>query len=361
MNMPNDGRRTVGLVLWGLLVLLVVAGVILIATCRPPAKGEDTEEQATPVRTVIVEPRAIADKIRVPGRLEPLVHAVLSAEQDGLIVELDADKGDAVTNGQVLLRIDGRTWEQARRRAEIEIREADKDVARWKELREAGAVSVTDYEAIQTRRERAEIAMAEAVVFLSQCEVRSPLDGWVNDRAVDLGEYIGKGQPVFEVVDVSRLKLVFDIPEKDVLAVEPGKAVEMQLSAIPGRVFGGEVTFRSFLARRESNAYRAEALIPNPEGVLKPGMIANVELVRHERPDALVVPHEAILPKKGEYVVFTVEEGRAVRCMVQIEAIIGNEAVLSSGITPGAELVVDGHRALQDGMRVAATPADTEE
>lgn len=352
MKMPSLNRKTVGLILWGLLGILVLLTILLIATFPAPKKGEDTVEAALPVETVIVQPRTVAEKLRVPGRLEPFVDAVLSAEQDGLIVELNADKGDAVTNGQVLLRIDGRSWEQARRRAEVNIREAEKDVARWKELREAGAVSVTDYEAIETRREQAEIALTEASVFLSQCEVRSPLDGWVNDRFVDRGEYIGKGQPVFDVVDVSRLKLVFDVPERDVLAVEQGKPVSIEVPSYPGRIFAGEVAFVSFLARKESNAYRAEALVANPEGLLKPGMIANVELVRRERPDSVVVPLQAVLPKKGEHVVYTIENGRAVRCVVQIDALMDNEAVLGGGLKPGAELIVDGHRALQDGMRV---------
>lgn len=357
MNTPNSDGKKVNRILWGILVLLVLLTVVLIATCRPPKKGEDTIEAALPVQAQLVEPRTIDERLRVPGRLEPFVQAVLSAEQDGLIVELNGDKGDAVTNGQLLLRIDGRTWEQARRRAEVEIRDAEKDVARWQELRAAGAVSVTEYEAIQTRKERAEIALAEADVFLSQCEVRSPLDGWVNDRQVDLGEYIGKGQPVFEVVDVSRLKLVFDVPEKDAAAVAPGAEVSVELAALPGGHFTGRVTFVSFLARRENNAFRVEALMENAGGRLKPGMIVGVELVRRHRPGSIVVPLAAIMPRKGEHVVYTVEDGRAVRSVVQIDAIIGSEAVLGAGLQAGAELVVDGHRALQDGMRVDVTRA----
>lgn len=352
MKMPNMDRKKAGRLLWGSLIFLVIMTVVLIVTHRPPEKEEDTQEPALPVVTQIVEPRVMDEMLHVPGRLEPLVRAVLSAEQDGLIVELNADKGDAVTKGQLLLRIDGRTWEQVRRRAEVEIRDAEKDVVRWRELREAGAVSATDYEAIQSRRDRAEIAIAEAEVFLSQCEVRSPLDGWVNDRMVEPGEYIGKGQPVFELADTSRLKVAFDVPEKDAPAVKQGMPVSVELAALPGERFSAEVVFVSFLARRENNAYRVEALLENAEGTLKPGMIANVELVRRRREDSLVVPLAAVLPRKGEHVVYVVEKGRAVRHVVQIDAIIGSEAVLRAGLPPGAEVVVDGHRALQDGMRV---------
>ncbi len=352
MKMPETNRTKIALIMWGTLAALVVLTIILIAARRPDSKADDAEELPFPVQTVIVQPRAINEMLRVPGRLEPFTRAVLSSEQEGLIVELNADKGDSITNGQVLLRIDGRAWEQVRRRAEVEIKDAEKDVVRWRELRDAGAVSVNEFETIFMRKERAEIAMEEADVFLSQCEVRSPIDGWVNDRHVEPGEYVGKGRAVFEVVDTSRMKVVFDVPEKNALAVKAGSPVHVEFDALPGEKFECKVVFVSFVARRENNAFRVEALIENPPESLRAGMIANVEIVRSHSADRMAAPLSAVLPSKGEHVVFVVENGRAVRRVVRIEAMVGSEAVLGSGLKPGDELIVDGHRSLQDGARV---------
>ncbi len=352
MKMPETNRKNIAWIMWGTLAALLVLTIILIAARRPGRKADDAAELPFPVQTVIVQPRAINEMLRVPGRIEPFMRAVLSSEQEGLIVELNADKGDAVTNGQVLLRIDGRAWEQVLRRAEVEIEDAEKDVVRWRELKDAGAVSVDEFENIFMRKERAEIAMEEAGVFLSQCAVLSPIDGWVNDRHVEPGEYVGKGRAVFEVVNTERMKVVFDVPEKNAPAVKTGSPALVKLDALPGESFECKITFISFVARRENNAFRVEALLENPPESLRAGMIANVEIVRSHRADRIAAPLSAVLPSKGEHVVFVVENGRAVRRVVQIEAMAGSEAVLGSGLKPGDELIVDGHRSLQDGARV---------
>ncbi len=350
-NLRMSGKRS-SLILWGTLAVLAVLTTILVATHRPGEKADAAPELSFPVMTLIISPRSVNEMLRVPGRIEPFRRAVLSSEQEGLIAELNADKGDAVTKGQVLLRIDGRAWEHARQRAAIEIEDAEKDVARWRELRDAGAVSINDHETMVIRKERAVIALKEAELFLSQCEVRSPLDGWVNDRHIEKGEYVAKGRAVFEVVDTSRLKAVFDVPEKEAPAARPGATAWVELAALPGERFECEVFFVSFVARRENNAFRVEAELKNPPPALKAGMIVNVELVRNLREDRIAVPMAAVLPSRGEHVVFVVENGRAVRRVVQIEAVVGSEAAIGAGLRAGDELIIDGHRSLRDGARV---------
>ena len=132
------------------------------------------------------------------------------------------------------------------------------------------------------------------------------------------------------------------------------------LAALPGREFTGATTFVSSQADRASNAFAAELEADNADGALKAGMIAQVALVRKEREGALVVPLAAVVPRKGEHYVFAAVDGRAVRKRVRIAALTGHEAVLESGVAPGDRIVVEGHRGLQDGMKVAEageTPA----
>ncbi len=357
MNEQTFRKKRMGILLWSLLGLLLASIVILMALKKPAEKKPVPEEVPTPVSTIRLEPQDITETVRIPGKLEPLLSARLAAAQEGLIMEVGAEKGASVTNGQILLRVDSRQWEQVRQRAEIEIRESEKDVARWTELKRAGAVSVNDFDSIRTRREQAEIALAEANVFLSQCEVASPMDGLVNDRMIELGEYINKGAPAFEVVDIRQVKLMLDVPERDILAVKDGLPIRFELASYPGESFTGVVSFISLLAQKESNAFRIEALADNPQGRLKPGMIAGVDLVRRTRAGSLLAPLQAILPRKGEYVVFVVEDGRAIRRVVQVESIVGHSAVIN-GLNAGDELVVAGHRALQDGMRVERTTGE---
>lgn len=346
------------IVLWDILANVLLLIVFFAATMKPPEKTEVEAEKAVPVRTVAVEPRTVAEVLRLPARIEALQEALPGAERAGRVVELLADKGDRVEEGRALLRVDDRLWAAAVRRADIELRDAGRDLARWKELEKTGAVSASEYEGIRRRQESAEIARDEAATMLSQCEVRSPFAGVVVDRMVEVGDYANEGQAVFRVVRLDRVKVAFDVPEQDVATLQAGQTKSFALTALPGREFAGVVTFVSSRAARESNSFAAELEADNADGALKAGMIAQVSLARRERAGAAVVPLAAIVPRKGEHYVFTAENGRAVRKRVLIASWSGHEAVLESGLAVGERIVVEGHRGLQDGMKVAEGGAE---
>lgn len=346
--------------IWGAVLAVAALIVFFAAKRQPPEKLAAEREKALPVRTILVSPRTVEDVVRLPGRIEPLQEARLGAQRAGQVVERLADKGQAVQEGEILLRLDGRLWDAARRRAEIEARDAARDLKRWKELEKTGAVSASDYEAIQRRQEAAEIALEEAEVMLSQCEVRAPFAGVIVDRLVEVGDYANEGQAVFRVVRLDRVKVAFDVPEQDVGALQPGQAKTFTLAALPDREFTGTITFLSSQAARESNSFPVELEADNADGALKAGMIAEVALARRQHEGAVTVPLAAVVPRKGEHYVFTVTDGRAVRKRVLLGDLVGSEAVLEGGLAAGERVVVEGHRGLQDGMAVAEQdPAGT--
>ena len=346
-----------GLLAWGGLAAIVALIVLFGALKKPPEETAVEPEKPVAVRTLAIEPRTVADALQLPARIEPLQEAHLAAERAGRVMELLVARGQAVEAGQVLLRLDGRLWAAAVRRAEIEARDAGRDLKRWKELEKTGAVSGSEYEGVQRRQESAEIALDEARTMLAQCEVVAPFAGVVVDRLVEEGDYANEGQAVLRLIRLDRVKLLFDVPEQDIGALQAGQRKTFTLAALPGREFAGEITFVSSQAERESNSFPVELAVDNADGALKAGMIAQVALVRQERSGAVVVPLAAIVPRKGEHYVFAVENGHAVRKRVQIAALIGSEAVLESGVAVGDQVVVEGHRGLQDGMAVALAGA----
>ena len=360
MNAPtsNPSTKKGSFLAWGALALVVALIVAFGALKKPAEPAAPEAEKPVAVRTLALEPRTVEDALQLPGRIAPLQEANLGAERAGRVVELLADKGQAVAEGQVLLRVDGRLWDAARRRAEIEARDAARDLKRWKELEKTGAVSASEYEGVERRQEAADIALEEAETMLAQCEVRAPFAGTIVDRLVDVGDYANEGQAVFRLIRLDRVKVAFDVPEQDVGAVRPGQRKAFVLTGLPGREFAGEVTFVSSQAARESNSFAVELEADNADGALKAGMIAQVALVRQERAGAIVVPLAAVVPRKGEHYVFAAVDGRAVRKRVRIAALTGHEAVLESGVEPGDRIVVEGHRGLQDGMKVAETGAE---
>ena len=101
-----------------------------------------------------------------------------------------------------------------------------------------------------------------------------------------------------------------------------------------------------------TSAFRVEAVVANPAGELKPGMIASVQFKRGARDGAIVIPLAAVVPARGEHVVFVAKDDRAERRVVRIAAIAGQSAVIESGVDAGDEVIIRGHRALIDGALI---------
>jgi membrane fusion protein (multidrug efflux system) len=344
--------RAAGLILWLVLVLIVVAIVLLVVLKKPPPEVPRTAEKPVAVQVLEVVPRSLPDRVVIPGRVQAMVEATLSSERNGRIVELAADRGDRVTKGQVLMRLDSRLPDAMLKQARIELEDARRDEKRYTELNETGAVAASDFDAIRTRRATAEVVLEQAAVMVSQCKLESPIDGVVNDRTVEEGEYALEGVPVFSVVSVDPVKVVVNIPERDIGAVQVGDALSFEVAAVPGTVFTGTVRFVAEAAARGANAFPVEIATPNPERALRPGMVAEVSLVRRVREGVMVLPLAAVIPSKGEELVYVLAGDRAAGRVVRVDAIVGHEAVISGGIEPGDRVIVRGHRALQDGTLV---------
>lgn len=346
-------RHWAGVLLWTLVA--VVAGLIAAAIALAPARVEPEVEvvpKTVPVQTMMARADGFTDLLELPGRIEPRTAATLAAEKPGRIVAVEVDRGDRVKAGQVLVRLDHEAWDARLRLAGVEVREAARDLERIGGLKKTGAVSQSDYDAAEARRDRAEASLADAKAQVRQCEVASPIDGEVTDKLVEAGEHATEGRAVIRVVDVSEVKLVFDLPERAAADVAPGRRLTFTADGVDAVVRTAAVSFVSAEADPRSNTFRVEARLPNPGGVLRAGTIARVRVERPVAPGHVAVPLAAVVPRRGEHVVFVAVGGRAVRRVVTLDRIAGGQAVLSAGVAAGEAVVVEGHRGLTDGVGV---------
>lgn len=361
MNNSEKNKPTSGKAKWiirGILLLVILAIILMIlykGTKQKPEK-QVVAEQATPVTVITAKAEDVENLIILPARLVAIQDLMLPMEKAGTVTELYVDRGDIVTNGQALMKIDDRLWVDALKQAEIDIRDAQKDLDRWENLKQSGAVSQSDYEDVKTRMENAEIARNTAQINLERSRVVSPINGFINDRMIDIGEYVNEGAPVFQVLDLDTMKLTLHIPEQNIAMIEPGTKIPFTINALSHSAFTATVSFISAQAKEASNAFYIEALTANPDHRLKAGMIAEAVLTLGVIPNAIVVPLAAVVPDKGDHVVYTIDENnRAQRNVVKIDAIQGSRAVLGAGIAPGDPVVIEGHRSLTDGTLTERT------
>lgn len=316
-------------------ILLIVVFKILPKRVRPLPVMPET---VIPVQVVEVTAEDRPDIITLPGLILADVDAKLSAEKAGRVVELLADRGDSVKKGQTLLRIDDRA-------ARIAFDDAARNLERLEKLSETGAVSKKDLDDMRK-------AYDLAATTLSYCTIKSPVNGIVNERHIEEGEYVLPATPVLDVLSINPVRITFDVPERNISALKAGDEVPFEILSQDGHSFTGTVSYISAKADTGNNAFRVELRAPNPDGALRPGMIASVQYRRGLRRNAVTLPLEAIIPQKGDNVVFTIRDGIAVRQMVRIDTILETEALILSGVEPGDLVVTRGNRMLTDETKV---------
>ena len=303
------------------------------------------------MRTLALVPRAVVDRASLPADLLPLRRATLAAEVGGAVESVRAELGQAVAAGQPLAAIDERSLAQQFAEAEAWLHQAQLQYERVENLFGRRAVTKVQLIDATTNRDVAEARLATARLQLAKARVAAPWPGRIAARHVEVGDFVAPGAPLFDLVDASRLKVRAPARAADVPFLVVGREVTVTVDAYPGEVFHGRLERLGAELDPASRTLDVEAEIANPDGRLKPGLPARLEVSRRELAGALVVPGSAVLEVAGGKAVFVVEDGRAVRRPVTLGPVIGEEVVVE-GLAPGARVVVEGQHALADGQPV---------
>ncbi|MEN8254560.1 MAG: efflux RND transporter periplasmic adaptor subunit [Verrucomicrobiota bacterium] len=349
MNRKQASAQIILLATLGLVAVLIVLMVLF----KPNDKElPEAKEAAVTVSILTVHPTNTADMVHLPALVAANVDAKLAAEKAGRIVEIHVDRGDRVEKGQLLLQIDDRVWQANLKQANSAAEDARKNHERFKQLQASGAVAESEFDAIERAFIQTESMAEEARINIEQCRVVSPITGTVNDRFVEVGEYVQPGAPVFQVVDTATVKIILQIPEKDIYSIRPGDRMGFGIQPLPNHTFEGVVSFVAAQADGRNNAFRTEVAVDNPDGTLRPGMIAQVEFKRGENQNMVSLPMSAVLPSKGDHIVYLAKDGQAIRRKVQIETITRKRALISKGLEEGDLVIIEGNRTLSDGQRI---------
>ncbi|HLF56610.1 MAG TPA: efflux RND transporter periplasmic adaptor subunit [Thermoanaerobaculia bacterium] len=317
----------------------------------PAAEPVAPAERAVQVRSLALEPRDVIDRASLPADLAPLRRAVLAAEVGGKVEAVEAELGQAVSRGQLLAKIDERSLAQQVAEAEAWLRQAQLQYERAQNLFERKAVTKANLLDAVTNRDVAEARLATARLQLEKSRVRAPWAGRVAARRVEAGDFVAPGTPLFELVDASRLKVRAPARSADVPYLAVGREVEVTVDAFPGELFRARIERLGAELDVSSRTLEVEAEIANPEGRLRPGMLARLELSRQKLEGALVVPQSAVIDLEGSKAVYVIEDGRAERRQVTLGPAFGEEVVVE-GLAAGDKVIVEGLHLVSDGQLV---------
>jgi membrane fusion protein (multidrug efflux system) len=198
----------------------------------------------------------------------------------------------------------------------------------------------------------AENTLQRARVEYKRGFLKTPIAGLVNHVYVDAGEFVGRGAPVIDLVDIDKIKVHVSMPETDVRYIRAGQRALVTIDAFPGRHFEGTIDFVAYKADPVTKTFQTRIIMENSDHLIRPGMIARATLLRRLLPDALAVPLSALVDKEGERVVYVVKDGIAHARTVSIGVISRDRVQIEEGIAAGDRVIVVGQTEVEEGMRV---------
>ncbi len=352
---PTPANRIARLGVKG--IILIAAIVAVVTVSRLPKRQTEVEVTEAPpvnvtVMTVTADPN-FPDTFDLPAIVEPNQIVTISAEISGRIERIAPREGDRICAKDLLIQLNTDMLDPELKVAQENLKRDQIEYERMANLVKIKATASQDLDNAATALAVSQANLGQARARMARSRITTPCNGVLNDLLVETGEYVGPGDPVAQIVDVDTVKVVVEIPERDIVYFEVGQRAQVT-AHIKGktRTFTGTIGFISALADTRTRSTRVEILLPNPDGLLRSGQIVTARLTRRTLNDAIFIPLLAVIPMEEGKAVFVVNSNQAQRLDVTLDIIRGDRVQITSGLTPGEKLIIAGHRFVSPGQSV---------
>jgi membrane fusion protein (multidrug efflux system) len=340
--------------------LVVLVGVVACNKAESASKAEGAPggpgggPPAMPVEAATARADTVVDAILATGQIEAMQSIDLRPDVEGRLVQILVREGSLVSRGTPLFKID-----DAELKAQVDQIEAERDLAqqslkRTRDLLSQRASSQAELERAEATMRSNEAQLQRLKVRLDRTLVRAPFSGVMGQRHVSLGDYVTTDTRLAALQTVSPQRASFQVPERYADQLKQGQQVSFRVAALTGREFIGKVDFVDPMVQLPGRTITVKAQVPNPRRELQSGMFIEARLATSVRPNAVVIPEDAVLPIQGTNFVWVVVNGKAVRRQVELGVRTPGFVEVKSGVENAEQVVVGGQERLAEGAPVAA-------
>jgi RND family efflux transporter MFP subunit len=348
--------------LLALVMILLLPSVIVFSQQEKKPDGPPP----APVRVADVEMKMVSRQIELIGTAKPVIESRVATEISGVVDYLPVKEGDFVSKGQILLRLrderlklslKGAMANREKIRANFE--EAKKELERMEKLRATQSVPERRYDAAhflyqalfqELNKSKADMELLEYEI--SQKNVLAPFSGFIAGRHTQLGEWVGAGAPVVDLVDLSIIEVMVDVPERFFINLEAGNEVFVVIKSVFREPL--EEKIQAIFPKGDPSArtFPVKIAVNNPDMKIKGGMEANVTFNVMDEQESLVVHKDAVVITGKERFVFVVMGGVATPVPVVILGYFENSAAVEGDLKAGDKVVIRGNERLRPGQPV---------
>lgn len=356
----TDMRRTVWM--WGALGTTALA--LGLAGCGASevdgADGDAIAEEF--VRVINVEvatlaPEQFVEEIRLTSIAMPNQDVLVAAEESGVIRQIFVDRGGRVAEGDSIAKIDDRVLTaqvtQARAAAELAAQTWDRRRRLWEDDRVGSEIA---YLEARFQAEQSAAALEGLEQRLARTVIRAPFAGVLDERMVDVGAMVSPGTPVGRLVDLNPIKVFAGVPERYAGDIRVGDVALLDFEQLDGEPYTARIRYVGATVNAENRTFPIEVSLPNPNGLVKTQMVANMAVTRETVNEAIVVPQDALIRVENGYVVYVAVDRNGEQVAEVRDVILGptrrNLVVIDEGVAAGERLIVVGHKEVENGDRI---------
>ncbi len=336
----------------------VAAATLSLISCggQGATKSANTDAKTQPsevlTKVALVESKEVAETVDFTTTLLPYKKTFVTPQMALRIDEIMVEVGDHVKKDQLVATLDKNQYNQSA----AQLKNAEQSLARLKTVYEAGGVSKSQIDELET----SVTVLRETVANLERnISLRSPIDGVITGRYNEPGDLFAMagnadgGIGVLQVMQINKLKAVVAISEKYYPQVYKGMKVKVTADVYPDKVFDGEVNIVYPAINSATHTFNVEVIVPNGKEILRPGMFARTEFNMGNR-QSLTVPDVAVQKQVGvnDRYVYVVKDGIAERRVVELGRQVGTRIEVLSGVEAGEEVIVTALSKIKNGTPV---------
>jgi len=345
-----------------LVVLGALAGVKALQISAMVRAGREFTIPPDTVSSAEVRELTWDSVLTAVGTVRPVQGVVLRAELPGTVRSIEFESGREASAGKLLVQLDTSSEEARLRSAEAQAELARLNLDRARSLRAQALISQSELDAAEAAFRQGSSAVDDIRAAIAKKTIRAPFSGRLGIRSVNLGQFVSAGDPIVSLQSLDPVYVDFTLPEQQFALVARGLPVRITTDAVRGRTFAGTLTALNADVDAATRNIQLQATLPNPDGALRAGMFARVELVLPEPKTFLVVPATAVLHAPYGDAVFVIADaadgkgdkgGRTVRLTtVRLGESRGDFVAVTQGLEAGQTVASSGVFKLRNGSPV---------
>lgn len=338
-------------------IIIILILCIALAGLRLHINHRHTEQQAKTQSPIFINSsqvvvRKMPNQVNTIGSLSAWQQIDLAPEISGVIQAIYFKGGQSVTTGQKLVQLDNDVYRAAVNSAKADYQAIKAKFNRYQQLQKTRSIAPQDYDDVLANYQVKVANLNSANTKMNKMLLLAPFNGVISQRLEDVGQYVASGTPIAQLVNKSKLKLHYSLPEKYLHQLKIGQTVKLNTNAVPNHTFSGKLIYIAPSINPNARTIPLTAEFDNSNNRLSPGLFGTVTQILGYFDNTIVIPDRAIVPTISGPMVYEIRDNTAYLTPVTVGIRHNGLAQITHGLKPNSVVAVSGLAKLKDGAPV---------